>query len=100
MLDRRKFLVAGMGFAAAPLLARAADIQTEARVGAKPIAVRAYGAKSATSPLEPLQIERRAIGPNDLLLDVLYCSICHSDIHTVRDRYRFVIDFASSKATA
>ena len=79
MLDRRKFLVAGMGFAAAPLLARAADIQTEATVGAKPIAVRAYGAKSATSPLEPLQIERRAI----------------KDV-----RYRFVIDFASSKATA
>ena len=88
MLDRRKFLVAGMGFAAAPLLARAADIQTEATVGAKPIAVRAYGAKSATSPLEPLQIERRAIGPNDVLLDVLYCSICHSDIHTVRDEWR------------
>jgi hypothetical protein len=44
MLDRRKFLVAGMGFAAAALLARAADIQTEATVGAKPIAVRAYGA--------------------------------------------------------
>lgn len=88
MLDRRKFLVAGMGFAAAPLLARAADIQTEATVGAKPIAVRAYGAKSATSPLEPLQIERRAIGPNDVFLDVLYCSICHSDIHTVRDEWR------------
>jgi threonine dehydrogenase-like Zn-dependent dehydrogenase len=46
MLDSRKFLVAGMGFAAAPLLARAADIQTETIVGAKPIAVRAYGAKS------------------------------------------------------
>jgi alcohol dehydrogenase (NADP+) len=32
-----------------------------------------------------MEIERRAIGPNDVLLDLFYCGICHSDIHTVRD---------------
>jgi uncharacterized zinc-type alcohol dehydrogenase-like protein len=90
-LDRRKFLVAGLGLAAAPLLTRVAAgapaEQADMPVGAKPIAVRAYGAKSAPSPLEPTQIERRAVGPNDVLLDVLYCGICHSDIHTARNEW-------------
>jgi uncharacterized zinc-type alcohol dehydrogenase-like protein len=35
-----------------------------------------------------MQIERRAVGPHDVLLDVLYCGICHSDIHSVRDEWR------------
>jgi uncharacterized zinc-type alcohol dehydrogenase-like protein len=90
-LDRRKFLVAGLGLAAAPLLTRVAAgapaEQADMPVGAKPIAVRAYGAKSAPSPLELTQIERRAVGPNDVLLDVLYCGICHSDIHTARNEW-------------
>jgi D-arabinose 1-dehydrogenase-like Zn-dependent alcohol dehydrogenase len=44
-----------------------------------------------TGPLELLGIERRAIGPNEVLLDVLYCGICHSDIHTVRDEWRVTL---------
>ncbi len=91
MPDRRKFLVAGMGLAAAPLLSRMATgapaAQTAEPVGTKPISGRAYGTTSATSPLKPMQIERRAVGPNDVLLDVLYCGICHSDIHTARNEW-------------
>lgn len=87
-LDRRKFLVAGLGLAAAPLLPRVATsasaAETGVPLGKNPISVRAYG---ATSPLGPLQIERRAIDPNDVLLDVPYCGICHSDIHTVRGEW-------------
>lgn len=49
--------------------------------------VRAYGASSATSPLGPIEIKRRALGKNDVLLDVLYCGVCHSDIHTVRGEW-------------
>ena len=91
MPDRRKFLVAGLGLAAAPLLTRVATgapaAQTDEPVGTKPISVRAYGTTSATTPLGPMQIERRAVGPNDVLLDVLYCGICHSDIHTARNEW-------------
>lgn len=91
VLHRRKLLLAGMGFAAAPLLTRVAagtaDAQ-DAPVGNNPFPVQAWGATTATSSLGPMKIERRAIGPNDVLLDVLYCGICHSDIHTVRDEWR------------
>ncbi|MBO9532384.1 MAG: NAD(P)-dependent alcohol dehydrogenase [Solirubrobacteraceae bacterium] len=48
----------------------------------------AYGASSATAPLEPLTIERRAVGPHDVRIDIHFCGICHSDIHTVRGDWR------------
>src|SRR3954465_9170763 len=38
-------------------------------------------------PLEPLQIERRAIGPNDVRIDIKFCGICHSDIHFARGEW-------------
>jgi hypothetical protein len=41
----------------------------------------AYGATAATAPLEPLQIERRPLGPNDVRIDIKFCGICHTDIH-------------------
>ena len=44
----------------------------------------AYGAPSATEPLGPLTIERRDLGPQDVRIDIKYCGICHSDIHTIR----------------
>jgi uncharacterized zinc-type alcohol dehydrogenase-like protein len=62
--------------------------QTDVPVGNGPFSTRAYGASSASSPLRPLQIERHANGPNDVLLYVLYCGICHSDIHIVRSEWR------------
>lgn len=46
--------------------------------------VKAYGATSATAPLEPLTIERRDVGPHDVRIDIDYAGICHSDIHTIR----------------
>lgn len=86
---RRKFLLAGAGLAAAPLLAEAttaAQAQlAPASPGSAPFPVRAYGNDSATSPIRVRQIVRRAVGPNDVLLDVMYCGICHSDIHQNRD---------------
>ncbi|HET8563038.1 MAG TPA: NAD(P)-dependent alcohol dehydrogenase, partial [Candidatus Binatia bacterium] len=91
MPDRRKFLIAGLGLAAAPLLTRVATgapaAQTDVPVGTEPFPVRAYGTSSASSPLQPMQIERRALGPHDVLLDVLYCGVCHSDIHQARNEW-------------
>ncbi|MCM2265808.1 MAG: NAD(P)-dependent alcohol dehydrogenase [Desulfuromonadales bacterium] len=47
----------------------------------------AYAAASAKSPLAPHAIERREPGPRDVLIDILYCGICHSDIHQARDEW-------------
>ena len=48
----------------------------------------AFAAASATSPLAPMTIERREVGPADVRIDVLYCGICHSDLHTARSDWK------------
>ena len=45
--------------------------------------VPAYAAPAAGEPLAPTTIERREVGPNDVLIAIEYAGICHSDIHTV-----------------
>lgn len=47
----------------------------------------AYAATSPSSPLAPHLIERREPGPHDVLIDIRYCGVCHSDIHQVRDEW-------------
>lgn len=49
--------------------------------------VNAYAAPSATEGLVPTQIERRELGPHDILIDIKFSGICHSDIHTVRGEW-------------
>ncbi len=49
--------------------------------------VNAYAAQSASAPLAPFNIDRRAVGPNDVQIEILYCGVCHSDIHQVRDEW-------------
>jgi alcohol dehydrogenase (NADP+) len=46
--------------------------------------VNAYAAPSATGELVRTTIERRAVGPHDVLIEIKYAGVCHSDIHTVR----------------
>jgi uncharacterized zinc-type alcohol dehydrogenase-like protein len=48
---------------------------------------KAYGAQSPTTPLAPLTIERREPGPDDVTIDIMYCGVCHSDLHTVRGEW-------------
>ena len=45
--------------------------------------VRAYAAPAEGAPLEPTEIDRREVGPTDVLIQVEFAGICHSDIHTV-----------------
>ncbi len=45
--------------------------------------VNAYAAPAAGQPLVPITIQRRDVGPNDVLIQIEYAGICHSDIHTV-----------------
>lgn len=49
--------------------------------------VKAYAARSATEPLAPYQFERRDPRPDDIVIEVAYCGICHSDIHTARGEW-------------
>lgn len=48
----------------------------------------AYAVASATSPVAPFTIERREPGPHDVLIDILYCGVCHSDIHQARNEWQ------------
>ena len=47
----------------------------------------AYAAMSATQPLAPWSLERRDPRPGEVLIDIRYCGICHSDLHTVRGEW-------------
>ncbi len=47
----------------------------------------AWGAAAAGQPLAPLTIDRRAPGPKDVVIDILFCGVCHSDIHQARDEW-------------
>ncbi|HWE94078.1 MAG TPA: NAD(P)-dependent alcohol dehydrogenase [Tepidisphaeraceae bacterium] len=48
----------------------------------------AYAAQSATSPLAPFSIDRRDPGPTDVQIEILYCGVCHSDLHTARNEWK------------
>ena len=47
----------------------------------------AFAAMSPKSKLAPFSIQRREPGPHDVLIDILYCGVCHSDIHQARDEW-------------
>ncbi|MGB3493343.1 MAG: NAD(P)-dependent alcohol dehydrogenase [Elainellaceae cyanobacterium] len=49
--------------------------------------VNAYAAQNATTTLAPVDIQRRDLGKHDVQIDILYCGVCHSDLHTVRDEW-------------
>ncbi|MEQ8766708.1 MAG: NAD(P)-dependent alcohol dehydrogenase [Planctomycetota bacterium] len=53
--------------------------------------VPAYGAKSADSGLAPLTIPRRSPTDDDVQIEILFCGVCHSDIHLVRDEWHDVV---------
>lgn len=48
-----------------------------------------YAALSATTALEPFRFQRRAPRPDDVVLDVLYCGVCHTDLHFSRNHSGF-----------
>jgi uncharacterized zinc-type alcohol dehydrogenase-like protein len=49
--------------------------------------IPAYAAASARSPLAPFAVDRREPGDHDVVIDILYCGVCHSDIHQARDEW-------------
>src|ERR1700760_550630 len=51
---------------------------------------KAYSATSATNPLSATTIERREPTPNDVQIEILFCGVCHSDLHTARNEWASV----------
>ncbi|PKB17976.1 NAD(P)-dependent alcohol dehydrogenase [Flavobacterium sp. 5] len=51
--------------------------------------VKAYGTESADAPLEQMGIQRRSLTVKDIEIDILYCGVCHSDLHTARNDWGF-----------
>ena len=49
--------------------------------------VHAYAAPAVSEPLQPAVIERRDVRANDVLIEIKYAGICHSDIHTARGEW-------------
>ena len=47
-----------------------------------------YAAQHATAPLDAFAFERREPGPGDVQIEILYCGVCHSDLHTVRNEWK------------
>ena len=49
--------------------------------------VKAYGAYAGDKPLEAMEITRRPPGAHDVQIDIAFCGVCHSDLHTVRSEW-------------
>lgn len=94
-VDRRQFLQYAAGASALGVLASAVGVSALASTPAQaaqggamlnlytqPFPVRGFAARSAGAPLTPYNFRRRAVGPNDVAIDLHYCGVCHSDIHT------------------
>ncbi len=49
--------------------------------------VKAYGTEAAVAPLKPLTIQRRHVHDNDVEIEIMFCGVCHSDLHTARNEW-------------
>lgn len=51
------------------------------------IQTKGYAAQSAATEMEPWNFERREVGPHDVQFDILFCGVCHSDLHQVKNEW-------------
>jgi uncharacterized zinc-type alcohol dehydrogenase-like protein len=60
------------------------------RAGAQPSTLlsRGYGTHSASTPLAPFEFQRRAPGNKDVQIEILFCGVCHSDLHQARNEWK------------
>lgn len=89
--SRREFMKIGSMLAATSFLA-GMSVSAQASTGGVemnggPYSTKAYGVNGPKERFQPMTIERRTLGPNDVLIDILYCGICHSDIHIARSEW-------------
>jgi len=50
--------------------------------------IAAYAAESSTSPLAPFTLERREVGSHDVQIEILFCGVCHTDLHFARNEWK------------
>ena len=50
--------------------------------------IKGFAAQTATSPLGPFNFKRRDPGPDDVQIEILYCGVCHSDLHLARNEWQ------------
>jgi alcohol dehydrogenase (NADP+) len=81
--DRRAVMGAGLALSAAAVLSGEADAAPKP----KTLPAKGFAANSPTSGFSPFKFQRRAVGPKDVLIDVMYCGVCHSDIHTALNEW-------------
>ena len=55
---------------------------------------KAYAAHNATSPIAPFTLARRSPRPQDVQIEILFCGVCHSDLHQVRNEWQSVMPTA------
>ncbi len=87
--SRRQFIRQSTMLSAGVVLAGGSTLF--ARDAAKPaqnIRTRGYAAHDRSAVFAPWEFERRPVGDNDILIDIKYCGVCHSDIHTARSDWR------------
>ena len=53
--------------------------------------VKAFGNQAADAPLKPLSIKRRDPTPHDVEIEILFCGVCHSDLHTARNEWHATV---------
>ncbi|WP_309587827.1 alcohol dehydrogenase catalytic domain-containing protein [Paraburkholderia phenoliruptrix] len=82
-------LAAGSALFSRPAAAETSAVPSDGGVktGSGPFAARAYGTANPKVGLALMPIERRPLGPKDVFLDILFCGVCHSDIHTARGEW-------------
>ena len=57
----------------------------------KTFSAKAYAAHKAAGPMAPHTISRRSPRPRDVQIEILYCGVCHSDLHQVRNEWKDVM---------
>ena len=49
--------------------------------------IKAFGTEAPTADLKQLEVQRREVTAGDVEIDILYCGVCHSDLHTARNEW-------------
>ena len=73
--------------ASKPTAKAAPRAEAQSTLTTRPWTTPAYAAQSPTTPLAPFNIQRRDVRPNDVQLEILYCGVCHSDLHMARNEW-------------
>src|SRR5271167_4775228 len=71
--------------------ARQVSVKADGSSKPQTFTAKAFAAHSATSPLAPYSFSRRSPRPEDVQIEILYCGVCHSDLHQVRNEWQRVM---------